>query len=63
MLAISGGACGVQQVRPWQRGALAKPKMKVAPDRLSTLLEQHVYEYREGSAGGLGSSGGGCGCN
>jgi hypothetical protein len=26
-------------------------------------LEQHAFQYREGSAGGFGGGGGGCGCN
>ena len=61
LAAAGSGSCA--GARPWQRELLAKPKMQVAPDRLSTLCEQHVYEYREGSAGGYGAGGGGCGCN
>jgi hypothetical protein len=56
-------AAGCAAVPPWQRGLLAKQKMQIAPDPLSALHEQHVYEYREGSTGGYGSGGGGCGCN
>ena len=54
---------GCAPVKPWQRELLAKPKMQLDPDPEATLLEQHVYEYREGSAGGYGAGGGGCGCN
>ena len=50
-------------VRAYQRGKHAKPKMQLEPDPDAALLEQHVYEYREGSAGGYGGGGGGCGCN
>jgi hypothetical protein len=49
--------------RPWERELLARPKMRFDPEPDAALLEQHVYEYREGSVGGYGGGGGGCGCN
>ncbi|MFT3696199.1 MAG: DUF4266 domain-containing protein [Kofleriaceae bacterium] len=58
VIAIAG--CGV---KPYQREQLAKPKMELDPAPETTLVEQHVYEYREGSTGGYGGGGGGCGCN
>ena len=61
--AVSVGLFGCAAVAPSQRGLLAKRKMQMDPDPEAVLLEQHVYEYREGSAGGYGSVGGGCGCN
>lgn len=54
---------GCASVKPWERGRMAKPCMQLDPEPESTLLEQHVYQYREGSAGGYGGLGGGCGCN
>lgn len=57
------GSAGCATVKPWERGRLAKPKMQLDPSPESTLLEQHVFEYREGSSGGYGTVGGGCGCN
>ncbi len=57
------GSFGCISVAPWERGMLAKKKMQMDPDPLATQLEQHVFEYREGAAGGLGAVGGGCGCN
>lgn len=54
---------GCATVEPWDRGKLAKPKMALDPDPLASQLEAHVYNYREGATGGLGSVGGGCGCN
>jgi hypothetical protein len=60
LLSVSSGCAAVQ---PWERGRLAKPLMQLDPEPESTLLEQHVYQYREGSAGGYGGLGGGCGCN
>ena len=50
-------------VKPYERSRLAKPKMQLGRDPEATALEQHVYEYREGSSGGYGTIGGGCGCN
>ena len=55
------GACG--GVKPYERGALAKRKMQIDPSPEATLLQNHVYDYREGSAGATGAVGGGCGCN
>jgi hypothetical protein len=60
-LAVALGGCVA--VQPWERARLAKKKMLLDPHPEATVLEQHVYEYREGSAGGYGSLGGGCGCN
>lgn len=42
---------------------LADPCMAAVPDPEESKLEQHFFAYREGSAGGSGDSGGGCGCN
>jgi uncharacterized protein DUF4266 len=51
-------------VQAWDRGIHAKRCMQVDPDPLATALEQHVFEYREGAAGGYETVGGsGCGCN
>lgn len=54
---------GCTLVKPYQRELLAKRIMQIDPDPEATLLEQHVYQYREGAAGGYGGGGGGCGCN
>ena len=54
---------GCTLVKPYQRELLAKRIMALDPDPEAALLEQHVYQYREGSAGGYGGGGGGCGCN
>jgi len=60
---LSAGPLGCAAVEPYKRGRLAAPMMQLDPCPESTLLEQHVYQYREGSAGGYGGLGGGCGCN
>jgi hypothetical protein len=54
---------GCAAVKPWDRGRVAKRCMQLEPEPLSLLVQQHVYQYREGSAGGYGGLGGGCGCN
>ncbi|MEJ2114944.1 MAG: DUF4266 domain-containing protein [Gammaproteobacteria bacterium] len=50
-------------VNPWEHGILAKPEMAWEPDPLMGQLREHVYFAKEGSAGGYGAGGGGCGCN
>jgi hypothetical protein len=57
---VLGGCAGA---RPWRRETLADPRMQFGADPDAEILEQHVYQYREGSAGGYGGTGGGCGCN
>ncbi len=55
------GACS--SVNPWERGFLAKPEMAWTPDSLRWQLQEHIYFSKEGSSGGYGAGGGGCGCN
>jgi hypothetical protein len=59
LFAVSG--CG--SVRPWQREKLAKRIMKFGATPDEDELDLHMLQSREGSAGGYGSAGGGCGCN
>ena len=54
---------GCARVKPWQRERLAGRPMRVDKDRAERKLDAHVEEYREGSIGGSGVGGGGCGCN
>ena len=58
--ALALGACA--QVKPWERGILAKPIMSLDPDALETRFISHVYDSKQGSSGGYGVGGGGCGC-
>ena len=53
------GACAT--VQPWQRGLLADSCMVFDPDS-TTVYMTHWQEAREGSMGGFGVQGGGCGC-
>ena len=53
----------VSEVKPWQRGALARDDMQVINDAMEQAIDDHVYFSREGSTGGVVVQGGGCGCN
>ena len=61
--AVMASACSSVGVQPWQRGHLAQQKMQLEPSPLDTFLDEHVYFSKEGSSGGRGVGGGGCGCN
>ena len=54
---------GCVRVHAYQREFLAKPTMNPEAAPLEQKLDTHVQEYREGSMGGAGVGGGGCGCN
>lgn len=60
-VAVVSGGCA--PVKPYQRELLAKPIMTFQPDADEDTLDLHMLEAREGSTGGYGSAGGGCGCN
>lgn len=60
---LAGGVVGCGHVKPYERGRLAQPDMALAEDRDLDIGPDHALDYREGSAGGLGGNGGGCGCN
>ena len=53
---------GCTPVKPWKKGALAKRQMQFDPDPLEARFRNHVFESKEGSRGGGGAVGGGCGC-
>ena len=50
-------------VKPQHRAALADPIMQFEGDPQLAPVVRHALENREGSMGGAGVSGGGCGCN
>jgi hypothetical protein len=57
--AMLGGCATVQ---PWQRSRLANPCMMFDANAGQAAYDQHWLVAREGSAGGFGFQGGGCGC-
>ena len=55
---------GCAEVKPWQRGNLAKSIMANDPSPLQSSFRQHNYSSREAAgATSSGATGGGCGCN
>jgi uncharacterized protein (TIGR03382 family) len=62
-LLLLASLSGCVHVRARQRATLAHRNMRFAPDPAEDELDLHMQEAREGSSGGYGSSGGGCGCN
>ena len=59
-LLISG--C-IKRVQPWERDILAEEKMQLIPDPMEEEMDQKIHFSKEGSSGGQGIGGGGCGCN
>jgi len=57
------GCATLERVQPWEREVLADPIMQLEPDPQEAALDEHIFSTREGSAGGYGAAGGGCGCN
>jgi len=54
---------GCVTVRPEDKEFLAEPSMTFGAEGEAAAHDQHVFDNREGSFGGRGVSGGGCGCN
>ena len=60
---LASGCSLMQEVRPWQKEALAHPDMALNPDLLQSAHHEHVYFSREAGTGGHSVGAGGCGCN
>lgn len=63
---LLGAACvtaACVTVQPYERETLARADMQFEGAPEIAEGEQHATEVREGSAGGFGGAGGGCGCN
>jgi hypothetical protein len=56
-------ASGCATVAPYERERLARRDMRLERSPDASAGEQHATAYREGTAGAVGASGGGCGCN
>jgi len=62
VILLSG--CAIKDVKPWEKGNLAKENMKEGGgNTLFKKLTAHIYFSKEASKGGSGVAGGGCGCN
>jgi Domain of unknown function (DUF4266) len=58
--ALAGTGCAA--VQPWERGTLADQCMIFDANGTVVGYMTHWQESREGSMGGFGVQGGGCGC-
>ncbi len=56
-------ASGCVVVHAQQRAVLADPVMQFDGEPRAEAQRAHALENREGSFGGAGVAGGGCGCN
>jgi hypothetical protein len=63
LLCLSLALWGCATVAPQQRAILADPTMQFDAEAKHDAALRHALENREGSMGGTGVSGGGCGCN
>lgn len=62
-LALGGSGCAAMSVQAWDRDLLSKKEMSFEPMPMESAIDDHIYFSKEGSAGGRGAAGGGCGCN
>ncbi len=62
LAALAAASSGCATVKPWQRSRLADPCMTFEANANMTAYAAHWQEAREGSSGGMGVQGGGCGC-
>lgn len=53
----------LSDVKPWERGTLARDDMQPISDAMDSRVDDHIYFSKEGSTGGSSVKGGGCGCN
>jgi len=60
-LMLLNSACTV--VMPFQREVLSKEQMQFDTEKVELGAREHFLNSLEGSAGGFGTGGGGCGCN
>ena len=61
-LAVAASA-GCAPVKPYQREYLSLRPMKPTAESSEDRFRGHWASSREGSEGGFGAAGGGCGCN
>ena len=63
LLIFSLSSCSLKGVEPWERDILSAPDMQFSQTDLSQNMSRQFYSSKEGSHGGAGFAGGGCGCN
>jgi hypothetical protein len=60
---LLSGLTGCATLAPQQRAILADPSMQFDAEAKHEAAFRHAIDNREGSMGGTGVAGGGCGCN
>jgi hypothetical protein len=63
LLALAATLASCTTVKPWERETLARDDMQLDAQALDAALDDHIYFSKEGTSGGRGFGGGGCGCN
>lgn len=63
LTALALGGCAHVGVQPWEREVLARDDMQLDAHALDAAIDDHIYFSKEGTSGGRGFGGGGCGCN
>lgn len=63
LICLVVGASGCTPVKAWEKRHLARSHMALDPDPLESRMMKHVYQSKEGTSGGYGVGGGGCGCS
>ncbi|HEX8795063.1 MAG TPA: DUF4266 domain-containing protein [Polyangiaceae bacterium] len=63
VVVAAASATGCATVAPEHRAILADPTMQFDVDAKHEAGMRHALDNREGSMGGSGVQGGGCGCN
>ena len=63
MIGLSGCSIVGKRVSAFERGNLAKSGMQLVGAPKEQAGINHLFNAREGSVGGFGGAGGGCGCN
>jgi Domain of unknown function (DUF4266) len=63
VVATMSTGCAAMAVRPWDRDLMAEKAMTFDPIPREAAIDDHIYFSKEGSMGGTGVGGGGCGCN
>ncbi|MBX9767748.1 MAG: DUF4266 domain-containing protein [Bdellovibrionales bacterium] len=63
LLPLAGCSFFQKRVSSFERQVLTKPGMGFSEFVVDGRSQQHMFNSREGSMGGFGGAGGGCGCN
>ena len=61
--AVLTSGCASLGVEVWERETLSRPEMQFLERDLGLDFDDHFYFSKEGTSGGRGFAGGGCGCN